>query len=205
MLKQLLGDLYTEEIAAKIGDKELAVVNDGSWLPRAKLNEKEQEIRELRRQLEARDTQLKDLEGKAAGNEELKKALNEAQEANKKAAEEWEARAAQMRRNFALEKALMEAKARNAKAVMALLDMEKITLDGDKLLGLNEQLEALKESDAYLFGEPAKVGDGTNPADIGDNELNPWKPDTFNLTEQGRILKTDPAKAVRMKAAAGIK
>lgn len=53
--------------------------------------------------------------------------------------------------NFNLEKALTGAKVRNPKAVKALLDTEIIKLDGDKLLNLDSQLEALKESDAYLF------------------------------------------------------
>ena len=205
VLKELLGELYTGEIAKLIGDKELAVVNDGSWIPRAKLNEVSNEVKELKKQLEDRDKQLKDLEGKAAGNEELKAALQEAQEANKTAAEEWEAKTAKMQLDFAVERALAKAKARNPKAVKALLDMEVVKLDGEQVLGLEEQLKKLKESDAYLFGETGKVGSGTNPPGVGDPEVNPWKPETFNLTLQGKILREDPAKATRMKAEAGIK
>ena len=205
VLKELLGELYTGEIAKLIGDKELAVVNDGSWIPRAKLNEVSNEVKELKKQLEDRDKQLKDLEGKAAGNEELKAALQEAQEANKTAAEEWEAKTAKMQLDFAVERALAKAKARNPKAVKALLDMEVVKLDGEQVLGLEEQLKKLKESDAYLFGETGKVGSGTSPPGAGNPEVNPWKPETFNLTLQGKILRDDPAKATRMKAEAGIK
>lgn len=205
VLKELLGELYTEEIAAKIGDKQLAVVNDGSWIPRAKLNEVSNEVKELKKQLEDRDKQLKDLEGKAAGNEELKTALQEAQEANKTAAEEWQAKMAQMQLDFAIEKALTAAKAKNTKAVKALLDMEKVKLDGEQLLGLEDQIKALQQSDPYLFGDSGKVGSGTNPPGVGDPEVNPWKPETFNLTLQGKILREDPAKATRMKAEAGVK
>ena len=207
VLKELLGELYTGEIAKLIGDKELAVVNDGSWIPRAKLNEVSNEVKELKKQLEDRDKQLKDLEGKAAGNEELKAALQEAQEANKKAAEEWQAKMAQMKLDFAIEKALAAAKAKNAKAVKALLDLEKVKLDGEQLLGLDEQLKAIKESDPYLFGDstPGKVGSGTNPPGAGNAEVNPWKKETWNLTMQGKILREDPAKATRMKAEAGVK
>jgi flagellar motility protein MotE (MotC chaperone) len=34
---------------------------------------------------------------------------------------------------------------------------------------------------------------------------NPWKKETFNLTEQGRILREDPEKAKRLMSEAGIK
>lgn len=47
--------------------------------------------------------------------------------------------------------AINNAKAKNVKSVKANLDLEKIKLDGDKLLGFDDQIEALKKSDAYLF------------------------------------------------------
>jgi len=34
-----------------------------------------------------------------------------------------------------------------------LLDMEKVKLDGEQLLGLDDQLKALQQSDPYLFGD----------------------------------------------------
>ncbi len=110
-----------------------------------------------------------------------------------------------MKLDFAIEKALTVAKAKNTKAVKALLDMDKVKLDGDQLLGIDEQLKALQQSDPYLFGDAGKVGGGTNPPGAGNSEVNPWKPETFNLTLQGQILREDPAKATRMKAEAGVK
>lgn len=53
--------------------------------------------------------------------------------------------------DFSLEKALTGAKVRNPKALKALLDSDVLKLDGDKILGLDGQLEAIKESDPYLF------------------------------------------------------
>jgi len=83
--------------------------------------------------------------------------------------------------------------------------MEKVKLDGEKLLGLDDQLKALQQSDPYLFGDSGKVGGGTNPPGAGNPEVNPWKKETWNLTMQGKILREDPAKAARMKAEAGVK
>lgn len=56
--------------------------------------------------------------------------------------------------------AITNAKAKNVKAVKANLDLEKIKLDGDKLLGFDDQIEALKKSDAYLFEIDKKVNKG---------------------------------------------
>lgn len=69
----------------------------------------------------------------------------------------------------ALNLALTEAKAKNPKLAKAALDLSCIKLDGEKLLGLDEQLKQLKESDGYLFqGEntPGKLdsaGEHGNP------------------------------------------
>lgn len=53
----------------------------------------------------------------------------------------------------AINQKLAESKAKNQKAVRALLDMSILKLDGDKVLGLNEQLETIKKENDFLFGD----------------------------------------------------
>jgi hypothetical protein len=47
--------------------------------------------------------------------------------------------------------ALVGAKVKNPKLAKAAIDMSIVKLDGENLLGLSEQLNALRESDGYLF------------------------------------------------------
>ena len=82
--------------------------------------------------------------------------IEQLQAENQKAAEEWQAKMTQMQLDFAIERALTTAKAKNVKAVKALLDMDKVKLDGDQLLGIDDQLKDLKQSDPYLSAIPAK-------------------------------------------------
>lgn len=162
LLKSILGGLYTEQIGEALGTRELAVVNDGSYIPRAKFNE---EIKALKDQITARDKQLKDLEPKAAGNEELRKELQRLQDENRQASENYEAKVKQLHFDHTLEQTLIGLKARNTKAVKAMLNLENIKLDGDKFIGLDEQIKTLQQSDAYLFGEVVKphIGGPSNP------------------------------------------
>ena len=204
-LKELLKKAGIEEgkldgVIADIG-KELPKY----FIPKDKYNEVAEAKKKLEKDIQDRDKQLDDLKKAAGSNEDLKQQIEKLQDENKKADEAWQAKFAQMQLDFALERALASAKAKNAKAVKALLDMEKVKLDGEQLLGLDDQLKAIKESDPYLFGESGKVGSGTNPPGAGNPEANPWKKDSWNLTQQGKILLEDPAKATRMKAEAGIK
>ena len=73
----------------------------------------------------------------------------------KKSVTDWETKyntdIAAVKLDSAVNMALVEAKAKNPKLAKAALDMSVIKLDGDKLLGLTEQIDTLKQSDAYLF------------------------------------------------------
>ena len=167
-LKEILKKAGIEEgkldgVIADIG-KELPKY----FIPKDKYNEVAEAKKKLETDLQARDAQLEQLKQAAGNSEELKAQIEQLQAENKKAAEEWQAKMAQMQLDFAIERALAAAKAKNAKAVKALLDMEKVELDGEQLLGLDDQLKALQQSDPYLFGDSGKVGGGTNPANASN-------------------------------------
>ncbi len=106
----------------------------------------------------------------------------------KKAADEWKAKAEKadadakakieaMQFDHALDGALTGAKAKNIKAVKALLDMEKVKLEDGKITGLDSQLEALKTENGYLFevvaGEGEKGKYIYKPAGGGDPPQTP--------------------------------
>lgn len=150
-LKEILGEELYKQVIEKAGENKIAVVSDGNWFPKDKFDQVNNDNKELKRQIKDRDDQLTDLKTKAAGNEDLTKQINDLTEQNKKTAAEYQSKLDQQAFDFALKDALSGAKAKNPKAVEALLNKEAIKLDGDKLLGLEEQLKNLKESDAYLF------------------------------------------------------
>ena len=75
---------------------------------------------------------------------------------------------AAMRLQSAIDLALSKSKSRDPQITRAALRMEDIKLDGDKLLGLDDQLEALKKEKAWLFEDastppPLAPGPGTDP------------------------------------------
>jgi hypothetical protein len=195
MLKTLLGEKYTEEIAALIGDKQLAVVNDGSWIPKDKFNATSNEAKELKKLLADRDNQLEALKGKAAGNEDLLKQLDDLKTANAKTQADYDARLRQQALDHAIDRAIAESKGRNPKAIKALLNLEAINLDGENILGLSEQLKAIQESDGYLFGEgqTGPVGGGTNPPGGGNT------PKDIDQQIEEAIKAGDIALSLRLK------
>lgn len=103
------------------------------------------------KQLDERDSQLKELATKAKGNEQLQATIDELKKSAKEAEITYQTELAQQQKSFAIDKALTTAGALNNKAVSALLDLDKVDVKDGKLTGLDEQLAALKESDAFLF------------------------------------------------------
>ena len=65
-----------------------------------------------------------------------------------------------IKKNNAVDMAIMQAKGKNTKAIKALIDMEKVTLKDDGTLeGLD--IEGLKKSDSYLFDVEKVKTEGT--------------------------------------------
>lgn len=84
--------------------------------------------------------------------------------------------------------------------------VEKFNFDKDNApIGVDDVIKPLKESSPHLFKSNGQGG-GYNPSAGGSGApgTNPWKKETYNLTEQGRILRSDPVQAKQLASAAGI-
>lgn len=121
----------------------------------------------LKQQVSDRDGQLDDLRKNAGKNEELEATIKQLQEDNKAAATKYQNDLAAKEKGFKIEGALRDAKAKNVKAVLSLIDTEKVSVQKDGTLdGLTDQIAAVKKSDSYLFDGEAKVD---QPIKFGGN------------------------------------
>lgn len=158
-LKSLYADKSTmtlEELTAAAEsnkDSKFVDLKDGRYVDVEKYNG-------LQGQLNTANTTLKNLQDtvKKFDGVDLDKLQNDVKT--------WETKyntdIANLKRESALDIALAGKKAKNPKAVKALLNMDDIKFDGDTLTGLDSQLESLLKSDGYLFDpEDASKGSGT--------------------------------------------
>ncbi len=192
--EQLIALGLSEEQADKV------IAGFGTMIPKSRLDEKIQEVKDLNNQIKDRDKQLEEL--KKIDAEGLQKKIDELQEENKKAKTDYEAKLKDTQLTGALKLALA-GKVHDADLVASLLDKAKIELgeDGNISKGLDDQIKTLKESKSFLF-VPDKpnnptfkgfvpsggTGDGNNQNNIGadfakmanertqapKNENNPW-------------------------------
>ena len=197
--EQLLEMGLTEEQV----DKVLAAQKEElkGYIPKARFDEVNNAKKDLENQLNDRDKQLKDLQEKVKGNEELEKTIKELQEANKATKEQYEDKIRDMTINAAIQSKLTDAKYPDL--LLAKFDHSKLSIAEDgTVLGVDEQLTALKEQYKDLFKPGLRGREPNNIGGAPPGTKNPWSKEHFNLTEQGRILRENPELAAQLQAAA---
>lgn len=127
-------------------------------------------------QLETAQTTIADLKKANQSNEDLQAKIAEYDSQIETLKNE----SAVIQKQSAIELALVKAGARRVEAVNALLDTDKIEVTDEGIKGLDEQLDSLKESDAYLFqtkddnGNP-RIQSGEDPNGQGQDETDAFE------------------------------
>ena len=118
---------------------------------RRQLEAMQSERDSLQTQLTERDNQLKELKKSVKDNEELTSRLEALEAENKTAKETYAVELANLKKSNAIEIALKDDKAKSVKAVMPFLNVENIKFENDTLVGYKEQIESLRSDEATSF------------------------------------------------------
>lgn len=176
-------------------NKSLAV----DWVPKSTFNETNEKLKLAEKQSKDSASQLEELKNKAGLADEYKTKIDELTASQKKEREDYEKNILDLKHGYALDNALTASKAKNIKALKGMLDMSKVSFDGDTIKGLDEQIEAIKKSDSYLFD------------DIPDDEGNPNPTPAPKPTFGSGLTKGEPqptpkfsAFEAKMRQAAGL-
>lgn len=135
-------ELNGVKLTKEIVDQIMAENGKDIAAEQAKASAKEAELTTANQTIKDLQEAAKKFEG--TDPEQLKKDLADLQK-------KYDADLAQSRMHSALDLALVQAKARDITAAKALLKLDDLKLDGEKLLGLDGQLENLKKEKAWLF------------------------------------------------------
>ncbi|NHL37855.1 phage scaffold protein [Clostridium botulinum] len=186
-LKEILGEESFKQLPEEVRKKykDIDLVDSSSYVEKKELETANSSIKEYKKQLKDRDKQLNDLKDKAKDSEELSQKIENLKADNEKTTKNYEAKLNQINFDTKFEKAIDEYKAKNPKALRALLDMDKVKLVDDTFIGLEEQVKSLKESDAYLFEIETPGGTGN----IGGDSFSIVDTDEGKLSLGARLAK----------------
>lgn len=177
-MKNIVGDAYTEEMDAAV-----CRAMEKDFVSRSDFNAKSQALQEKEAQCSGLNASVEAARGLQAELDRLKAQYDK------------DTRELQLGRE--VDRALMEAKARNLELARKALDLSKVTVAQDgSVSGLSQQLDALKKSDGYLFAEePPPGGRPCAPAAPtgaapGPTHGNSWRPcRRRKSTKTGRTLR----------------
>lgn len=177
-----------------------------NYVEKAKFDEAAAAKSNLETQIKERDKQLETLKKTAGDKEKLEATIKQLQEDNKSAKTKYETDLKNLRIDSAV-KLKLSGTAQDVDIVASLIDKNKLIVSDDgTVTGLDEQINPLKTSKPFLFKD-VKLQKNKNyePAGgNGGNTVNPFKKETFNMTEQGRLFKENPALAKSLAQEAGI-
>lgn len=171
-----------EKLAAKM--KELGhapLANDISdskkpeYMPTVRFDEVVAQKNELKTQVGELTGQIDSLKKAAEGNEALTKQIEELQQHAKDADE----RVKNTTLDSAIKVAAIAAKANDPADVLAFVDKSKLIVDGDKVVGLDDQIKSLQESKAYLFATEDKKVDPKGGGEFGGGNNGKTEPETL--------------------------
>jgi chromosome segregation ATPase len=146
------------------------------------LNNYKQQVTDLQGQVTTLNDEIATLNTKVGEVETLRTENAQLKTDKTNLTNELNTKVSEIKKTHAIESGVRDAKARNIKAVIAQLDMSKITYENDTLGGLAEQLEALKtgEDTSFLFGEVKSAPAGTHVHTPPANGGNPQTSKSFN-------------------------
>ena len=147
-------------------------------------------------QLASNQTELDTLKESAKGNEALTAQLADLQAKFDESKTNSENTIADLKKQSAIELALTQSGARNITAVKALLDADKLTISENGVEGLNEQLEAVKADNDYLFqsAEPKTptIVTGGNPNGSQTATVTKEQFDRMTFKERSELATNHP-------------
>ncbi|ENZ31785.1 MULTISPECIES: phage scaffolding protein [Clostridium] len=169
-------------------------VSEGKYVPKSRFDQVNEQAKEYKKQIGERDTQISNLKDEFKDAAGLKEKVEELEDKNKTITDDYEKKLSDIAFNNALEKGLGAFNVKDKKLIMALIDNDKLKVDGDSIIGLKEQLEPLQKSHEYLFNiDPKGTGSFvTGGADNGGKE-----PTNTNFATQLGKDKAESLKQVK--------
>lgn len=188
--EKLPEELYTQ-VKEHLGDAKF-LLNDGSYIPKSRFDE----VNTKKSALESQVNELTDsltetkrnLENSGA-NQEIVDKLKADLEASKS---EFEATLIKKDKDFKVELALRKLNPKNDKAVKALFDLDKVSVDGDNLIGFDDQAKVIVEENPFLFNDKTPPPKGGSQAPSGGDVRNPFNPEHRSYFEQIKLKKSNP-------------
>lgn len=153
-VKLKIGDeLYTKILEKGLKPDEFDIVNDGSWIPKARFNEVNEAKKLSDEKVTTYEKQLNETKDLLKGSEEFKEkynALNQKYQTDLAAKDK---AIADTSKRYLVEAALMKEGAKHSDLLLGKINLDNLTVEGSNVLGLSDVIKDLKTNYSDLFVE----------------------------------------------------
>lgn len=177
ILKGVVSDETYAAIEAETKDSKIKLMDlsSGQYVSEAKYKDLETQLERVNSALTDKTAEYDSLKSKAGDNAELKNEIERLKTEHATTITGLKTDyAKQLKRSAVINEIERKYHPKDVSDIMPHIDMEKISIDNDNIVGLTEQVTPLMENKAYLFGEqqnPKKSGLNHNGAEISDSVL----------------------------------
>ncbi|WP_315076207.1 phage scaffolding protein [uncultured Clostridium sp.] len=197
-IKDIIGEeafnALSEDKRKELGKKDFEDIGSGNFIPKIRFDQVNEQAKEYKKQSEQKDTQLSKLKEEYKDVDGLKEKVEKLELDNKTQKETYDKQLSDINFSNALEKGLGAFNVKDKKLIMALIDKDKLKVDGDSVIGLKEQIEPLKTSHDYLF---AKEIPGTGSFSTGGDTGSGGQEEKKNTMEIGERLAKEKAEQMK--------
>jgi hypothetical protein len=178
-VKNKIGEeLYNQILKAGLKAEDFDLVNDGSYIPRARLNEAIGKLKATEEKVTAYEKQLNDTKTMLEGSEEYKTKYDTLLETHKKDLELKDKEIINTSKKFLIEQKLNAAGGKHTDYLMTDIDLDKLTIDNNNIVGLDPIIEDLKVKRADMFAVTNNINknnnNNNNNNDNNDNNDNKY-------------------------------
>lgn len=175
-LKELLGEELVKKLETKLKDVKIGIVNDGSWVPKEKFDNKTEELKLTKQQVDQYKENSSKVETLLKDNEALKTQYNELKTTHETVLTEKDKEISYITKKSVLSKALKENGARYDDLLMSKIDLESVNIENETIKGLDELINPLKEKYSDMF-ESKQVTGNKPSSGVKDQIVNPEEMD----------------------------
>ena len=155
----------TKDSTIRLGD-----LSTGNYVSKDKYSALEGQLQSVNTALSDKTKEYDSLKEKAGDNESLKNEIERLKGEHKTNIDNLtKSYNEQLKMSAVKTEITTKYKPKDVNDIMPHIDMSKVTVDKDTITGLTEQMDPLKESKSYLFGEDKKKKSGFEHGDAGDD------------------------------------
>jgi hypothetical protein len=195
-LKAIIGEEKYKEVEKHLEGKNL-IINDGSWIPKKKFDEKNEEIKTLNSKIAIYVENEKKTKKLLEENEDFKGKYETLQSTSQRDLEAKDKEISNIITIGLLKEELSNMGSVHPDLLISQIKLDEVIVKDNKILNKETVLNPLKETYKDLFKTTTVTGNdphNTNNNNIGtpDGFKNPFSKEHWNATEQAKLYRDNP-------------